>query len=168
MIDFFFLFPLLALSLFLHPATGDSCLGKNIGIPILNTIPRSQRVGTTDSKWQGWSKDFFGFEIFDFGILGGKKILVSIFLGSLILGFQNNLKIRDSSRISWPHSSSGNFYGSEIRHGIFGVLNFGPGIFWGVFWKPLRIFWGFNFCPHSIIPVSWNSEPRSALLPLND
>ena len=76
MIDFFFLFPLLALSLFLHPTTGDSCLGKNIGIPILNTITRSQRVGTTDSKWQGWSKDFFGFEIFDFGILGGKKILV--------------------------------------------------------------------------------------------
>lgn len=50
MIDFFLLFPLLALSLFLHPTTGDSCLGKNIGIPILNTIPRSQRVGTTDSK----------------------------------------------------------------------------------------------------------------------
>ena len=50
MIDFFFLFPLLARSLFLHPTTGDSCLGKNIGIPILNTITRSQRVGTTDSK----------------------------------------------------------------------------------------------------------------------
>ena len=24
-----------------------------------------------------------------------------------------------------------NFYGSEIRHGIFGGLNFGPGIFCG-------------------------------------
>ena len=84
----------------------------------------------------GMIKGIFGFEIFDFGILGGKNILVSIFLGSLILGFQNNLKIRDSSRISWPHSSSGNFYGSEIRHGILGGLNFGPGIFGGGFWKP--------------------------------
>ena len=50
MIDFFFLSPLLVFSLFLHPTTSDSCLGKNIGIPILNTIPRSQRVGTPDSK----------------------------------------------------------------------------------------------------------------------
>ena len=34
---------------------------------------------------------------------------------------------------------SGNFYGSEIRHGIFWGLNFGPGIFLG-----------FDFCPHWI------------------
>ena len=33
----------------------------------------------------------------------------------------------------------GNFYGKEIRHGNFGGLNFGPGIFWG-----------FDFCPHSM------------------
>ena len=95
-----------------------------------------------------------GFEIFDFRILGGKKILVSIFWGSLILGFQNNLKIHDSSCISWPHSSSGNFYGSEIRHGIFWGLNFGPGISWGVFLEALGIFLGFNFGLHSIIPVT--------------
>ena len=42
---------------------------------------------------------------------------------------------------------SGNFYGSEIQHGIFLVLNFGPGIFLG-----------FDFCPHSIIPVTCNPE----------
>ena len=26
------------------------------------------RAGTPDLKWQGWSKDFWGFEIFDFGV----------------------------------------------------------------------------------------------------
>ena len=26
--------------------------------------------GTPDLKWRGWSKDFFGFEIIDSGILG--------------------------------------------------------------------------------------------------
>jgi len=38
---------------------------------------------------------------------------------------------------------SGNFLGSEIWHGIFWGLIFGP-----------RIFLGFDFCPHSIIPVT--------------
>ena len=56
------------------------------------------------------------------GFLGGRKILASIFLGSLIqksrdffLDIQNNLKIR----VSRLRSSSGNFYGLQIRHGIF-------------------------------------------------
>jgi len=52
---------------------------------------------------------------------------------------------------------SGNFYGLEIWHGIFLGLNFGPGIFLG-FVEALGIFWGFDFCPHSIIPVTWNPE----------
>ena len=42
---------------------------------------------------------------------------------SIVWGIQNNLKIRVSSQVSRPNSSSGNFYGSEIRHGIF--LGFG-------------------------------------------
>ena len=42
---------------------------------------------------------------------------------------------------------SGNFYNSEIRHGIFWVL-----------FEALGIFLGFKFCPHSIIPVTWNPE----------
>ena len=42
-----------------------------------------------------------------------------------------------------------NFYGSEIQRWDF----------WGVkFWSrdfgSLEIFWGFDFCPHSIIPVA--------------
>ena len=54
--------------------------------------------------------------------------------------------IVDSSCISQPWSSSGNFYGSEIRHGIFGGLNFGPGIFWRFVWDPSDFF-GFWFLP---------------------
>ena len=38
---------------------------------VLAIIPRG---GTRDFKWQGWSKDFFGFEIFDSGIFLGTKI----------------------------------------------------------------------------------------------
>ena len=41
--------------------------------------------GTLDLKWWGGAKDFLGFEIYDFGIFLGKKILSSIFGGSLIL-----------------------------------------------------------------------------------
>lgn len=36
---------------------------------------------------------------------------------------------------------TGKFNGSEIRHGIFGVL-----------FEAQGIFWGFDICPHSIIP----------------
>ena len=36
----------------------------------------------------------------------------------------------------------GNFYGSEIQHGIFWGLTFGPGIFWGMLEAP-GIFGGF-------------------------
>ena len=56
-------------------------------------------------------------------------------------------------RVSWLCSSSGNFYGSEIRPGIFEGLNFGPGIFLGLF-EAVGIFLGFDFCLHSIIPVT--------------
>ena len=37
----------------------------------------------------------------------------------------------------------------NFRHGIFGGLIFGPGIF-SVFLEALGILLGFNFCPHSI------------------
>ena len=40
---------------------------------------------------------------------------------------------------------------------VFGV-NFWSGDFLGVLLEALRIFWGFDFCPHSIIPVTWNPE----------
>ena len=38
--------------------------------------------GTPNFKWHDrWSKDFFGFEILDFGIFWGSKNLASNFLG---------------------------------------------------------------------------------------
>ena len=60
----------------------------------------------------GLIEGFWGLEIFDFGIVLGGKILASIFLGSLIsagilLGIQNNLKIRDSSLVSRPRAELG-------------------------------------------------------------
>ena len=40
--------------------------------------------GTRDFKWQGWSKDFLGFEISNSGIFLGTKIWQVFFFGSLI------------------------------------------------------------------------------------
>ena len=47
-------------------------------------------------------------------------------------------------KFSWLGNSAWNFWG----------LNFGPGIFLG-----------FDFCPHSIIPVTWNPEYPTWFLP---
>ena len=41
--------------------------------------------------------------------------------------------------------------------GFFGV-NFWSRDFFGILLEALRIFFGFDFCPHSIIPVTWNPE----------
>ena len=63
--------------------------------------------GVEYSRFQvtGMIEGFFGFEILDFAICLGRKILATVFSGSLILvGY-------DSSRVSWTRSSSGNFYG---------------------------------------------------------
>ena len=71
------------------------------------------------------------------------------------------------SRVSRPCSSSGNFCGSESRHGIFRRLHFGPrNFFWGGggggggggLFEALGIFLDFDYCPHSIIPVTCNLE----------
>ena len=45
------------------------------------------RGGYSGFKWRGWSKDFWGFEIFDSGILLGRKISqVSLFFVWIFLG----------------------------------------------------------------------------------
>ena len=45
------------------------------------------------------------------------------------MGIQTNLEIWDVSRVPRLRSTSGNFYGSESRHGIFWGLNFVKGFF---------------------------------------
>ena len=72
----------------------------------------------------------------------GWKILASIFLGSLsqagiYLGIQKKKrKIGDShGYVSGRVVPRINFYGSEIRYGMFWGLNFGPGI---IFWFCLK------------------------------
>ena len=70
-------------------------------------------------------------------------------------GIQNKMKIRGSDRVSRPCRSankvqpnlrcvylilSGNFLGSEIRHGIFWGLIFGPGMFLGFVGSPRDLF----------------------------
>ena len=71
------------------------------------TITVPQGVGDTkDFKWRGWSKDLFGFEIFDSGIFLGLEYLAStsfdwLYLSKDFLGVQNNLKIRGSAGVKY-------------------------------------------------------------------
>ena len=102
-----------------------------------------------DFRWQGSLKDLFGFEIFDFGIF-----LVTLISGGIVSGYS---KLMFLFFVLDYLILSGRFYGSENRHGIFGRFNFGPGICLGFVWIP-RVFLAFDFCPHSIISLSWNPE----------
>ena len=95
-----------------------------------------------DFEWQGWSKDFLGFEIFDFKILGGRKILASYFWGN-----QTNVSMFHviSFKVFWKFLCLGNlaldFLGDKFCSRDF----FG-------FFGSSRDFLGFDFCPHLIIP----------------
>ena len=81
------------------------------------------------------------------------------------MGIQTNLKIRDVSLVPRLRSTSGNFYGSEIRHGIFWGLNFGPGIFWVLF-KAQGIFRVFIFAPiQSSLSLEIRSTPPPDFFP---
>ena len=119
--------------------------------------PRGWGGGTPDFKWQGWSKDFLGFEIFDSGIFLRSKIwqvffCVAWFKWAFVLTIQNNLKIPDSahkspkSRKPPPSSAIKNqqanlfsfleiFKAQKFSMGYFWGLIFGPGSFCGFCWK---------------------------------
>ena len=131
-------------------------LSFNFSYPIPRRAPR---ISSDRDDW----RIFFGggVEIFQFWVFGYRKI----FIFAIKLPPQNFLRVawfksRDFFglfKTTWRfglRSSSGNFCGSEIEHGIVLKLNFGPGIFLG-----------FDFCPHSIVPVTWNLEyPRPPAL----
>ena len=69
----------------------ESPISANPGLKILYSPPppsRGRGGGCTPGfKWQGWLKDFWGFEIFYFGIFLRGKILASICFGSLAWDF---------------------------------------------------------------------------------
>ena len=120
---------------------------------------------TPDFKWQGWSKDLFRFEIFNFGIFLGNKILASIFWGSLI-----EVGIFWCIQITRPCSSMNKvkqilFCDCFCFLEMFLAWKFGMGFLGGLF-EALGIFLGFDFCSHSIIHVTWNLEnPLAPPLP---
>ena len=121
-------------------------------------------------------KGFFGFEIFNLGIFLGRKILASIFWGSLVYtlsrvfgGIHNNPKIVIVPTYAQPRSAMNKvkpnllcaclcfleiFMAWKFSMGFFGGLNFGPGIFLG-----------FDFCLQSIILVTWSPEYSPGSLP---
>ena len=95
-------------------------------------------------------KDFWGVEIFYFGTFFWVGKFWQVFIGVAWFkqGFFWIFKTNMFPFFVLYHLMlSGNFYNSEIRHGIFWVL-----------FEALGIFLGFKFCPHSIIPVTWNPE----------
>ena len=71
-------------------------------------------------------------------------------------GIQNNLKIHGSALVPWPRSSA-----NKVQPNLFCFLEifkaqkFGMGVLGGLIFGP-RIFWGFDFRPHSIIPATCN------------
>ena len=110
---------------------------------------RGVRGISSDGVMEGF---FWGFEIFDSRIFGGRKIWQVFFWGgrggggggwldlskAFFSGFQKNLKICCSAR--YPGLTplvmiSFNPFCKFLKHGIFGGLIFGPGIFCGFCWK---------------------------------
>ena len=109
--------------------------------------------GTPDFKWQGWSKDFFwGGGWWGWNFLFQDFCKTIYFFWSLIKvgifwGIQNNLRICDSY-IIWC---------CQDIFMAWKFCNFCPGIFLVLFEAP-RTFFGFDFCPYLVIPVTWNPE----------
>ena len=54
--------------------SGDRQIRSKIWSRLYYPGELTPRGGTRDFNWRGWSKDFFGFEIFDSRIILGTKI----------------------------------------------------------------------------------------------
>ena len=108
-----------------------------------------------------------GFKFLILGFFGGEKILASNLLGRALnssSGFFGYSKLMSLFFMLFHLMLSEIFYGSEIQHGIFGGINFGPRIFLGFVWSKGN-FSGFDFCPHSNVSVTWNAEyPRGVIV----
>ena len=131
--------------------------------------------------WQECLRDFFGLQFWIQGFSWegkfGKYFIRGLDLSRVFWGCSfNNLNILDSARISWPRSSANKVQPSKVQGvGVnysraswkflrlrnspcdFFVVNFWSRDFLGSVGSP-RDFLGFEFCPHSIIPVTWNPE----------
>ena len=131
---------------------------------------------TRDFKWLRWSKDFFGFEIFDPGIFVGTKIWLGYLdLSKDFLGVLKRIRWGEGyiQMVWWINKHecsisnvflcvialplSGTFKGHKIGMGFFGGQFLVQGFFW-VLLEALGIFLGLDFWLHSIIPVTWNPE----------
>ena len=65
-------------------------------------------------------------------------------------------RLSGNKHVKWDHRSV--FYCCKAGCGcICSLPSFSPGIFW-VLLEVLRIVFGIDFCPHSIIPVTWKQE----------
>ena len=72
---------------------------------------------------------------------------VPTYLSHIVLQLKYNQTCFPVWRFSRLRNSAWDFWG----------VNFGPG-FLGVLLEALGTFWGFDFWPHSIIPIAWNLE----------
>ena len=120
----------------IHPKWTLSCFHFKVNCP-------SDPKGVPQISSDGWSNDFFGFEIFNSGIFLGRTIW-RLFLGWLnlskdILGIESNLRICGSTFLE---------------------LSFDSGIFGGFVGSP-RDFLDLIFAPihHPLHLKSWISPP---------
>ena len=104
----------------------------------VNNCPQQGR-GTLDFKWRGWSTDFLGVLKFSW-----PRIQPRSSANKVQSNFFCFLEI---------------FRARKLNMGFLGGgLIFGPEIFMGFVGSPKDFLGGFDFCLHSIIPVTWNPE----------
>ena len=109
----------------------------------------------------GMIEGYFWFEVFDFGIFLGWKILASVWFKKKFFGvFKTIWRFLIVPMYPSYIVPRINFYDLEIQHGIFLRLNFGPRNFWGFVWSPRDLF-GFWF----LSPFDHPCHLKSGVIP---
>ena len=125
---------------------------QDLELWIFDLHPPKTHGGTLDFMWQGWSKDFFEFEISYFGIFLVGKIWASIFLGWFKYGFFGVFK----TDVSFFRVISFNAFWKCLWLGNsawdFSGLNFGSGTIWGFCLKAKGVFRVMIFAPIRLSP----------------